>query len=63
MLCTKMHNQSAMEAPNGHFSVNTKSLFKAASDCAQVVDGEILKVTEHWAYVSCGDWRYLISEE
>jgi len=63
MLCTKIHNQSAMEAPDGHFSVNTKSLFKAASDCAQVVGGEILTVTEFWAYVKDGKFRYLISKE
>lgn len=76
MLCTKIKNETMIDCvkieteddvtkiyPVGHFSIATKSLFKAASDCAQIVGGTIEKVTDHWAYVACGDWRYLISEE
>lgn len=63
MLCTKIHNETALESPDGHFSVKTKSLYKAAVICAYIVEGEVLKVAEFWAYVGCGDFRYLISEE
>lgn len=55
-------SQNGNEVLNGRFSIPTKSLYKAASDAAQIFSGKIVMVATSFAVVEVKNQRIVISK-